>query len=279
MVRIILLAFFPVFLFGQNVEVAGKLIDSKRKSEIAYANIGVLNKTVGTVTDAQGVFNLSLSERVKDTDTVMISMIGYENRTFKVAEFRKALSKSKVIGLTPKSYNLDEITVIPKGNKTKLVGNKKRNENISVSFTNNNMGHEMAVLLKIKKRPTTVEKVFINITGCTYDSIFYRLNIYEYDKKAKTPGKNLLPKPVYLNFTKAETEETLMIDLSDLNVWVKDDFVVSLELIKDLGEGDINFSASFFKSKGFARMISQGGWEEAPIRVGAGIYAEIRYDK
>jgi hypothetical protein len=277
--KIILLAFFPIFLFGQNTEITGKLIDSKRKSEIAYANIGILNKSVGTVTDDQGVFKFNLSEKIKDTDTVMISMIGYENRVFEVGEFRKTLSKNKVIVLESRSYNLGEITVVPKGNTTELVGNEKRNEKVSVSFANNNMGHEMAVLLKIKERPTSVEKIYINITNCTFDSIFYRLNVYEYDKKKKLPAKNILPEPVYINFTKSETEETLMIDLSDLNILVQGDFVVSLELIKDLGEGDINFSASFFQSKGFIRRISQDKWEAAPFKIGAGIYAEIRYDE
>lgn len=279
MIKIILLAFFPVFLFGQEIEITGQLIDREQKSEIAYANIGILNKNVGTVSNNKGIFKLNLTEKIKDTDTLMISMIGYESRIFEVAEFKKLLSKNMVISLEPKGYNLGEIVVVPRGSNTKLVGNKKRNEYISVSFTNNNMGHEMAVLLKIEERPTYVEKVYVNITQCTYDSIFYRLNIYEYNKKTKLPSKNILTEPIYLNFTQSETEKTLTIDVSHLNIIVQDDFVVSLELVKDLGEGDINFSGSLFQSKSFARMTSQGKWETVPIRVGAGIYTEIRYNE
>jgi hypothetical protein len=275
--KTLLLVIFPVFLFGQTVK--GTLVDAATQSPVAYVNIGILNKSIGTVSNDKGVFAFEISKQVKPSDTVMISMIGYESQIFKVSDFQKTLQQKSTISLTSKSYDLSEVTIIPKDFKTKLVGNQRRNENMSVAFQNNNMGHEMGVLLNIKKRPTYIEKVFINIISCTYDSIFYRLNIYEYDKKTKRPSKNVLQKPVYLSYTKAETQQTLEIDLSHLSVLVQDDFVVSVELVKDLGEGDINFSASFFKSRGFARGMSLGGWQRTLFRIGPGIYAQIRYEK
>lgn len=276
MKKIILLscfALFPIFLFSQNIELAGQIIDENDKSAVAYANIGVLNQNIGTVTDDNGFFKFEISATVKDSDSVKISMIGYENQIFRVADFRQILEQNAVIRLQPKAYNLSTVTVVPKGQVRRIVGNDKRNGFMSVGFGRNDMGREMAALLKIKEQPTYVDKVFVNINECTYDSIFYRLNIYEYDKKTNLPVKNLLPKPVYVNFTKKETEETLVIDISHLNVLVEDDFIVSLELVKDLGEGDIYFSVNLRKTKGFVRMVSQGEWNKAPI--GPSIYAEV----
>ncbi|MFK7950445.1 MAG: carboxypeptidase-like regulatory domain-containing protein [Saprospiraceae bacterium] len=270
-------ALFPIFLFGQNVPISGQIIEENNKAAIAYANIGILNRNIGTVTDDNGFFKFELSAEVKETDTVKISMIGYDSRIFTVVDFRQMLDQNAVIGLQPKAYNLNTVTIVPKGQIRKIVGNDKRNGIMSVGFGSNKMGREMAALLKIKKQPTYVDKVFVNITQCTYDSIFYRLNIYEYDKKTNQPVRNLLPKPVYVNFTKKETEETLMIDVSHLNILVEDDFIVSLELIKDLGEGDIYFSVNLRKTKGFVRMVSQGEWNKAPI--GPSIYAEVLYEE
>jgi len=275
--KTLLFVIFPAFLFGQTLQ--GSLINTTKNTPVAYANIGVLTKNIGTVSNDKGYFSFELSDKVKSTDTIVISMIGYESQTFKVSAFKALLQKNSTIQLTSKSYDLSEVTIIPRDYKTKLVGNKRRNENIQVSFENNNMGHEMGILIKVKKRPTYVEKVYLNIVSCSYDSVFYRLNIYSYDKKTKQPLENVLPKPIYLSYAKAELENTIEVDLSHLNILVQDDFLVSVELVKDLGEGDINFSASLFKSKGFYRTISQGRWESTSLRVGPGIFAQIRYEK
>ena len=276
MTKVLFLVFFPILLFGQTY--SGKIIDDKTKSPVAYANIGILNKSIGTVSNGNGHFKLNLPTKIKGTDTLRVSMIGFETKDYIVKDFKNAFENGGQIVLIAKDYKLDEVTIIPKDYKKLLVGNTKRMENMSIMFESNKMGHEMAVQIKIKKRPAVVDKVFVNILKCTYDTAFYRLNIYEYDKKAKLPGENLLPKAVYINFSKEEIKEKIEIDISHLNVIVQDDFVISLELVKDLGEGEVAFSANFMKSKGLARETSQGAWIKAPIKFGPSISAEIRQE-
>ncbi len=277
MSKTLLFLLFPIFLFGQTFE--GHIKDASTNANIAFANIGILNKSIGTVSNEKGYFKFNINNKVKESDTLMISMIGYTSKMYSISAFRAQIQSKTPIILTPTSYDLSEVVVIPKDYKTRIVGNKKRNENISVSFNNNYMGHEMGLLIKIKERPAYIQKVFINITSCSYDSIFYRLNVYEFDKKTKKPTKNLLPKPIYVSYSKTDIKNTIEIDLRHLSVLVQDDFVVSLELVKDLGEGKINFSGSFMKSRGYFREISQAGWQRAPFRFGPGIYAEIKQEK
>jgi hypothetical protein len=277
MTKVLFLVFFPVLLFGQTY--SGKIIDEKTKSPVLYANIGVLNQSIGTVSNENGNFKLNLTTKVKNTDTIRVSMIGFEMKDYIVKDFKKAFANGGQLTLIAKDYKLDEVTIIPKDYKTLLVGNTKRMDNMSIKFDANDMGQEMAVQIKIKKRRTLIDKVFVNINECTYDSIFYRLNIYEYDKKAKLPGKNVLPKPVYINLAKEEIDKTIEVDISHLNVLVQDDFVISLEFVKDLGEGELALSANFMKSKGLARETSQGKWITVPIKFGPSISAEIRQEQ
>lgn len=275
----IILAFlFPLLLLAQK-NIEGAIIDATSNAPIAYANIGLLNKNIGTVSNANGHFSLLLPSKTLGSDTVRISFIGYETKDYSFQAFENLCKKNCTISLTPTDYNFNEVVIMPKDFIEKIVGNTTTNKNISVSFENNNMGHEMGVRMKIKKRPTFIERIDINIAHTTYDSIFYRMNIYKFDTKKGKPTEHILKKPVYLVYAKADTENTISVDLSAMNVFVEDDFFVSLELVKDLGEGDLNFCAALFKSKSYYRYISQGRWTKAPISIGASISAAIRQEK
>ena len=276
MTKVLFLLFLPVFLFGQTY--SGNIIDQSTKEVIPFVNIGILNKTIGTVSNLNGKFSITFDKTIKNTDTIRISMIGYATRDFLIKDFTKKMTDASAITLKSINYELSEITVIPRDYVEKKVGNFKRRENMTVGFENHLMGHEMGILMKIKNKPTFVEKVYLNIISCTYDTIFYRMNIYEYDKKTRKPIKNVLQQPIYLNYTKEEIAETIEVDLSHLNIYVEDDFVVTLELVKDLGEGDIYFSANF-KSKGLYRTTSQSSWIKAPMNIGPGIWAIIKQEK
>lgn len=277
MYRILLFILLPLFTFGQTF--TGKIIDNSSNKPISYANIGVLSKNVGTVSSENGTFSLNLPSKVKDNDTLRISMIGYETLEYKVSKFKQICEQKGALGLNPTDYKLNEVVVFPGTYKSMRVGNTKRLDNMNITFSENVLGNEMAVLIKIKNRPTLIDKVYINIIECSYDSIFYRLNIYEYDKKAKTPSRNVLPKPVYMSYSKEDTEETLEIDLAGLNVYVEGNFVIGVEQVKDLGEGVIHFSANFMGSKGLARETSQAGWIKVPVNFGASISADIRQEE
>ena len=66
------------FVYSQNITVTGKVTDSL-KTPLKYANVGVLNKYVGTVTNDKGIFKFNINNSMIN-DTLRISSLGYESK-------------------------------------------------------------------------------------------------------------------------------------------------------------------------------------------------------
>ena len=253
--------------------VSGNTIEADTKMPLTFVNVGILNGTIGTVSDEEGRFSLDLSG-VNSTDTLRFSAIGYETKDVIVREVQGQVGLN--ISMTKTSYVLQEVRVVPKDYKVKKVGNHMTSEAMSAGFKDNLLGYEVGTRMKIKNRPAILENVTIHFARCEYDSIFYRLNIYEMD--GKLPGKNVLTEPIYLSYSKAEALAGLEIDMTPYSIWVEDDFLVSLELVKDHGPGGLFFCCGFFASKALYRETSQAKWQKIPMGVGISIGALIRQE-
>ena len=59
---------------------------------------------------------------------------------------------------------------------------------------------------------------------------------------------------------------------------MKGSFVVTLELVRDLGEGGLYFCTGFFKNPLFYQETSQGGWEKSRM-IGVGMSALVRVEE
>jgi hypothetical protein len=272
------LLFFTIILIlsisGTSAQTfSGKVVDNSNKP-LAYVNIGIIGKNIGTVSGEKGAFNLTIPDSLQN-GKVRFSMIGLTTLEFSIEEFKKKCAGNGIFMMQEETFALKEIVIVPKTYITKIVGNKTTSKTISAGFRNNLLGHELGVLMKIKKRPAKINSVSFYFNQCIYDTIFYRLNVYE--MAGKEPGRNIMPAPYYLNYTKDQLGELLTIDLAALQLWVEDDFLVTLEIVKDLGEGGIMFSAGLFNSPTYFRVTSQGTWESIPV--GIGISAEISQEK
>ena len=62
--------------------------------------------------------------------------------------------------------------------KDKILGYTIQSKIIQAGFTNNNLGYEMGVLIKNKTR-AKIQSINLNVGTCTYDSVLYRVNVYE----------------------------------------------------------------------------------------------------
>jgi hypothetical protein len=259
----------PCSLGAQSL--SGRIIEEVGSQGIGFVNIGVLNQSTGTVSTENGHFELS-TRNVQATDTIRFSAIGYATSDWKLTELRAALERGPIV-MEKKAYVLEEIRVVPKDYKRKRLGNFITNKAISAGFMNNNLGHELGTKMKMKKGEAQLESITINFAVCDYDSIFYRLNVYSMDRRL--PSENLLNEPIYLNLSGDEALKGIKLDVRPYQIWVEDDFFVSLELVKDLGEGNLNFTAGFFAAKTYYRETSQAKWEVAPVSLGIGIGATV----
>ena len=253
-------------LHGQNI-ISGIVINKTSKLPVEYVNIGIVGKNVGTVADDNGKFNL-LIESQYQTDSLLFSCIGYESYAVKISD----LKQNDTINLKEKSYFLNEITVRPRTFKEQVLGITSKSLFMGMGFENNRLGYECGLMMNVKKT-AIIKKVKANVSACDYDSIFYRLNIYEV--RGEYDFDNILREPIYVSASKEEIlKDGLQIDLEAKNIVVSGDFVVTLEHVRNLGNAGIWFCGSM-KNESYYRKTSQGSWTTLPVGISISVVADV----
>lgn len=105
--KILLLMFFTLigtFLYAQTT-ITGKIVDAKNGTPIPGANVKVAGKSLGTTTDFDGNYNLTVS--LDAPFSLEFSIIGYENKVFNVQKNNQVVN----ISLDEVSSILDEVVV------------------------------------------------------------------------------------------------------------------------------------------------------------------------
>lgn len=266
-----MLLFFSLAAVGQTdtspLVLEGQVVDIKNSGPLAYVNIGIAGKNIGTVSGADGQFKLQLHEKQLG-DTVSFSFIGYESLRIPV----QVLLELRIpVVMTPKAFQLQEIVVKNRRYKERFFGHFTESKAAQAGFNENVLGKECGVLMHTKK-PTLLEEVQLNFGTCTYDSVYFRLNFYQINTQGEY--EPLLKVPQYYAFSKAELLQTLAIDIRDLNLEVQGKFMVSVEYYRDLGPGKL-----FFKSKlngsSLIRATSQGKWVQVPLGISLGVFGQV----
>jgi hypothetical protein len=252
--------------FGQNI--SGFVFNEKNQLPVEYVNIGIVGKNTGTVADFSGKYSLSIDPKFAE-DTLLFSSIGYIPLSIRVSELIK--SKDQNVFLKENIYQLKEVIVHPKIIKQETLGVTSHFKKMSAGFRDNLLGYELGVLMKVKKT-ATIKRVNINISACTYDSVFYRLNVYKVIGKKQF--ENILITPIYLNISKDKMYEPIHIDLQTRNIVVEGDFLVTLEHVRDLGKGYLYFPVNLLE-KTYFRKTSQGKWETSPVGISISVDADV----
>jgi hypothetical protein len=135
----------------------------------------------------------------------------------------------------------------------------------------------MGQLIRIK-RPTMLEEVSFHLNKCTYDSLFYRVNVYRVGPTGlPDEQRNILPEALYVRLAKAQTADRIRVDLSRYQLWLEpdQDVAVCLELVRDLGPGKLYLTATMLGGPLFAKEGGvTKGWEKLGA-FGAGIDATV----
>jgi len=92
---------------AQKLTVSGKVVDKETREPLPFASVGILGKSIGTVTNLQGEFDFHLNSEFKD-NIFAINMLGY--RTFE-APVWALLTDSLVIQIEKSTVILDEVVV------------------------------------------------------------------------------------------------------------------------------------------------------------------------
>lgn len=94
-------------IIAQNINIEGTILD-ENKNTIPYAAIGIVEKSIGTSSNDDGVFFLKLTS-LNLSDTLTVSSIGF--KSYKIAVKDYINKKEKTIILVEDVVSLDEITI------------------------------------------------------------------------------------------------------------------------------------------------------------------------
>lgn len=92
-----------------QVRISGKVTDAKTGDPLEYAHVGILNSTIGTVTNTQGDFSFLIPEDQMNS-SIGVSYLGYESYLEKL----QTVSSPVQIQLSSSGLKLPELTVTVK---------------------------------------------------------------------------------------------------------------------------------------------------------------------
>jgi hypothetical protein len=130
--RLIILFLFPSLIYSQKFTLSGKISDAQSGDALLYANVRVLNTTLGTAANINGEFELKLAE---GKYTLVASYIGYYSDTVTV-DLSSNL-QGVDFSLTKTEILLPEIVILPGKNpaleiiRKAIVEKKQRNEKLN----------------------------------------------------------------------------------------------------------------------------------------------------
>jgi hypothetical protein len=218
--------------------LAGQVLDQASRRPLGYVSVGVLRHPFGTVADKQGRFALTLPARY-DADSVRFSLLGYAPRTLAVAELRRLVRTGSVL-LRAQAVPLRAARVQAPGLLRVVVGNQGKGmlEDYKYNLAGNQSGQLIAV-----KHPAFLQEMSFKVTHCTYDTLYFRLNVYRL--KGGFPDENILPKPVYLRISREQTGDRIYVNLRPYKLWLTEDVAVCLELVRSLVKGTLLLLANW----------------------------------
>ena len=101
-----LLAFTIGLGFGQNFTVSGKVVDSTSKEPLAFASVFCQNTTLGTATNKEGAFSLTIKEGGYD---LVITYTGYKSQLIRISPEMKTTEMQ--IELVKQEKSIEEVVI------------------------------------------------------------------------------------------------------------------------------------------------------------------------
>ncbi|MFH2141950.1 MAG: carboxypeptidase-like regulatory domain-containing protein [Bacteroidota bacterium] len=237
-----------------QTEFIGKIVSSNDNQPVAYVNIGIINKDVGTVSDIYGNFILKISDKYLN-DSIRISSIGFISKVFKVNEILKC--NRDTIYLDKAVYTLSEAVIKPEKYTSKIIGNRFQ-YGIAGSYGVDQLGNELGIKVELKGKPSMLEGFGFYLAENYCDTLFFRVNIYKITDTV--PQENILKKNIFIKTATKRGE--VFFDLKKYNLMLEDDFLISIEWIKNYEKDCIYFRyrPGIFTTPVFLKVASQGAW-------------------
>ena len=136
---------------------------------------------------------------------------------------------------------------------------------LNSGFDSNVLGSELGIFADIKGTVRLID-MHLSVATCTYDSVKYRLNIYQSTDHGEF--KNILTEPIYISFSKNQINDLLTFDLRKYSIQLQGEVLITLELYRDLGEGRLLFRTLYFQEYTYHRKTKDGSWIKSSGAIG-----------
>src|ERR1035438_5833660 len=140
-----------------ELTIHGKVVDKENNEPLAYVNVGVPDKNIGTVTQRGGSFSIKVNKELQ-TDSLEFSMVGYQSHAYSIADILKQ-NKSVTIFLKEKITELKEVMVSTKVLQSKKIGNTTTSKFISFGVPLKFLGSEIGIKLNLGRNPVDRKSV------------------------------------------------------------------------------------------------------------------------
>jgi hypothetical protein len=225
-VAVLILVFHAILnvgVFGQGFKVKGILVDENDNTPIGYANIGILNTTVGTISDSDGTFEVFVPDELKD-ENLLFAAPGYERKSFHVPSLSG--NENNVIRLVEQITVLKNVTVQSTRLKPAVLselGNQYHNEG-SIYVDSSAAGSAMALLIENKppasnaqlKTPYYIKRAKLRIAHNTFADFKIRIRFLSVDSVSGLPDRDLVDQNIIV--TSSMKKGWLKFDLEKYNI-------------------------------------------------------------
>ncbi|NNK11042.1 MAG: carboxypeptidase-like regulatory domain-containing protein [Flavobacteriaceae bacterium] len=266
--------FLKYFLFISFINLAyaqqdykGIIVDQKTNQPIPFVNIGIVDKGIGTVSNEDGVFHLELDPGLYGPEEVLqFSALGYAtiNKLISNLEFR--YNDYPRILMEPKVELLNEVVVTNVGlyESEETIGYENGGHQFYGYWKDNiALGGQLGTEINIKKGLRRLDEFTFEVIGNTADSVLVRVNFYKKDGKRSFPGTNLNLSGKNILYT-IKYPGRATINLRPFDLFVKDDFIASLELLRVYGNKKIGLILAAANNRftdSYKKYASQDTWE------------------
>jgi hypothetical protein len=243
--------------------IKGGVTDAKTGQPLSYVNIGVVGKSLGTVSNEQGQYQLTFKESLA-ADTVRVSYLGYQPRLLTLRQ----LNAQPNVALSAAAVGLSEVQVKAKNmfQRNRTLGFTGNSENTTLSLEAKDLGAEIGTIIHVKHKPTKVLKANFNVAYNQLGNLILRVNLYRLGADGNPTEEKLLHREVLVNT--AVAKGPIAVDLALDNLVLDEDFFLAIEWISGADATKMHQGLAFSAGLGYAnndtytRAASQGAWEK-----------------
>ena len=262
-------------IFAQeSIVLTGTVVDKAINMPLAYVSVGVLNKSMGSVTDTSGNFVFNIGQE-NISDSLQISIVGYSPLRIAVKDFIAA--SDKTTRLSVKSQQLQEVIVtnaIQRVN-TEIIGRQAVSKLVQVSVHNKKsadetIGSEMGMRYTSSRDNAIIRDFNFYISANNFNFIKFRVNIYSV--KNDMPDTLIYDKQIFATVNDFKIGWT-KIDMEQYAIKVKGEFIITVQWIEsrmDKKENPVTILAVVltpFSKNCYVRIASQDKWKKMGVKL------------